>query len=69
MNRIKCFLTGGHYYHPSKMVTTRNITNRTIILNNYCTKCGKLNTFEIPEEYIDVEIKKFKLKEWSRWSK
>lgn len=63
MNRLRCFLSGGHKYHPSRIVTTRQPINRTIVLNNFCVKCSKMISFDIPEEFIDMEIKKFKEKE------
>ena len=68
MNKLRCFLSGGHRYNPSKIITTRNAINCTIELNNFCVKCSKMISFEIPDNFIDMEIKKFKEKEWFRWS-
>ena len=68
MNRLRCLLSGGHKYHPSKVITYRNEINRTIELKNFCVKCNKMIYFEIPDNFIDEEIKKFKEKVWLRWS-
>lgn len=69
MNKLRCLLSGGHRYSPSKIVSTRNPRDCTIILNNFCVKCSKMISFEIPDRFIDDEIKKFKEKEWFRWSR
>jgi hypothetical protein len=68
MNRLRCILSGGHKYHPSRIVTIREPRSRTITLYNFCAKCGKMISFDIPEKFIYMEIKKFKEKEWFRWS-
>ena len=63
MNRLRCFLSGGHRYHPSKLITTKDAKNSTIILRNFCVKCHKEISFEIPEFFIDKEVEKFKERE------
>ena len=68
MNRLRCLLSGGHRYSPSKIITHRNEINHTIILRNFCVKCSKMIEFEMPDNFIDGEIKKFKEKEWFKWS-
>jgi len=68
MNKLRCILSGGHRYHPSNIIKTRDARNFTIVLNNFCVKCNKKISFEIPDNFIDEEIKKFKEKEWFRWS-
>lgn len=68
MNKLCCLLSGGHRYSPSKIITHRKAMNCTIELRNFCVKCGKMISFEIPDNFIDEEIKKFKEKEWFRWS-
>ena len=69
MNKLRCLLSGGHRYSPLKIVSCRNAINFTIKLRNYCVKCGKMIEFEIPDNFIDEEIKKIKEREWSkRWS-
>ena len=67
MNKLRCLLSGGHRYSPSKIITCRDGTNCTIKLRNFCVKCGKMIEFEIPDNFIDEEIKKAKEREWLRW--
>ena len=67
MNKLCCFLSGGHKYSLSNIVSHRNEINRTIGLKNHCIKCGKTICFEMPDTFIDEEIKKEKLKLWRRW--
>ena len=69
MNKLRCLLTGGHRYHPSKVITHRNELNRTIEMKNFCVKCSKMISFEIPDDFIDKEVEKYKAKEWFRWSR
>ena len=64
MNKLRCLLSGGHRYSPSKIITQRKEINRTIVLRNFCVKCSKMIEFEIPDNFIDEEIKKFKVREW-----
>ena len=58
MNKLRCLLSGGHRYSPSKVVSCRNAINFTIKLLNFCVKCGKMIEFEIPDNFIDEEIKR-----------
>ena len=68
MNKLRCLLSGGHRYSPSKIITHRNPMDCTIELRNFCVKCSKMISFKIPDNFIDREIEKFKEKEWFRWS-
>lgn len=72
MNRLCCFLSGGHRYTPSRTIATKNPFNRTIVFNDFCVKCGKLNSVEIPIEHLEKELEKeverFK-REWRNCSK
>ena len=58
MNKLCCLLSGGHRYSPSKVITKRNGINCTIVLRNFCVKCGKMIEFEMPDNFIDEEIKR-----------
>ena len=58
MNRLRCILSGGHRYSLSKIITHRNAMNFTIELRNFCVKCGKMISFEIPDNFIDKEIER-----------
>ena len=66
MNKLRCLLSGGHRYSPSKIVSCRNEVNFTIKLRNFCVKCGKMIEFEIPDNFIDKEIKNKKQKEYNK---
>lgn len=55
MNRLICFLTGGHRYADENITTHPNRKKGYITLSNYCIKCGKTNHFQMN---IDAEIKK-----------
>lgn len=68
MNKLRCLLSGGHRYSHTKIITHRNEVNRTIELRNFCVKCSKMISFEIPDNFIDKEIEKAKIKQWERWS-
>lgn len=63
MNRLRCMLSGGHRYSLSKIITHRNEIKRTIEMRNFCVKCNKVISFEIPDNFIDEEIKKIRIKE------
>ena len=68
MNKLCCFLSGGHRYSPSKVISTRNPFTHTMTLRNFCVKCSNMISFEMDDSFIDKEIEKFRLKEWFRWS-
>lgn len=47
MNKIMCFLTGGHRYKASNLQS--NIDDTYIVhFTNFCVKCGKEYTYTIP---------------------
>lgn len=69
MNRLFCLVTGGHKYSMNKILSTRNHTNNTIVLHNHCVKCKTPISFEIPENFIDMEIERYKTKKWERLSR
>lgn len=55
MNRLMCFLTGGHRY-ADKNIKTELIPDdtRRIILSNECIKCGCVTAFLMD---VDAQIK------------
>ena len=67
MNKLMCFLSGGHKYYSSRVSTARDYRNHTIVIMNPCAKCSKVIALEVPESFIDKEIEKAKLHEWLRW--
>ena len=69
MNKLMCFLSGGHKYYPSRVSTARDYRNRTIVIMNPCAKCSKVIEVEVPESFIEKEIEKAKLYKELRWSR
>ncbi len=69
MNKLCCFLSGGHRYLDANLISCRNEIKRTIVLKNYCVKCGEPTYFEMSEKIIDKHIKEYKLRLWRRLSK
>ena len=51
MNRVMCFLTGGHRYHDKNMTTSQGSRFGWVRLTNHCVKCGKVCSFEINTLY------------------
>lgn len=47
MNRLLCFLTGGHKYHDSDLKTSQGSRFGFVRLTNHCAKCGYAYSFEI----------------------
>jgi hypothetical protein len=66
MNKLRCILSGGHRYSPSKVISCRNEANFTIKLRNFCVKCGKMIEFEMPYTFIDNEIKSIEQKVYNK---
>ena len=63
MNRLCCFLTGGHRYADIRLdVVEINHCTDTVRIRNYCAKCGK--HFEVKVSYsclfgeVNAEIKR-----------
>lgn len=48
MNKIKCFITGGHKYDSSNLIMTEDFRRNLFVFHNYCVKCKKTYTVEIP---------------------
>lgn len=55
MNKLLCFLTGGHKY-ADKNIKTELIPDDTkhVILSNECVKCGEVSFFVMN---VDTQIK------------
>ena len=60
MNKLCCFLTGGHRYDPSKVLSCSGTMDRVILLRNFCVKCGKMITFEFAQELIDKDLEEYR---------
>lgn len=51
MNKLLCFLTGGHKYHDANLKTCQGSRFGFVRLTNHCVKCGSVCTFEINTLY------------------
>lgn len=61
MNRLLCFLTGGHRYADKNIVAYQHPNPDFVTLHNECVKCGKQIEFEYcVGAYIRSEIAKRK---------
>ena len=52
MNRFFCLLTGGHRYADINMIVIHDPIFRTYKVKNYCVKCGKPYTIDLPENVL-----------------
>ncbi|MBR5355003.1 MAG: hypothetical protein IK122_02660 [Alphaproteobacteria bacterium] len=48
MNKIKCLITGGHKYASENLIMTEDLPRNLFIFRNFCVKCHKYYTVEIP---------------------
>ena len=55
MNKLMCFLTGGHRYSDANVVSTYQEHSKTVLLKNRCVKCGAIITAEIDTDKILAE--------------
>lgn len=56
MNRLLCKLSGGHRYSAKDTVVWHDRVNREFHIEEYCTKCGKMETFTVPFDVIFEDI-------------
>lgn len=68
MNKFRCLLSGGHRYSPLKVIASRDEINRTVLLQNFCEKCGKMISFEITDTFINEARKTFIERLARRWN-
>lgn len=52
MNRLFCFLSGGHRYADTNLTASRPIIHGFVIIRNECIKCGKAYTSAINVDAI-----------------
>lgn len=55
MNKLLCFLTGGHKYSSANTESTYLEHNRSVKLQNRCLKCGKIYTVILDIDKILAE--------------
>ena len=41
MNRLKCFLSGGHRYSDANLISYKDERKGAYVFCNFCVKCGK----------------------------
>lgn len=59
MNKICCFLTGGHKYKSSDLECKFDDNDDTVKFINYCDKCGKIYEVSIPQSSILRDFEQF----------
>lgn len=47
MNKLCCFLTGGHEYEDSNLRASEDWKKGNIVYRNFCVKCGKSYCFNV----------------------
>lgn len=52
MNKLFCFLSGGHKYSDKDMICTDYCIKRQFVLMNKCTKCGEIVEFLISYDTV-----------------
>ena len=56
MNKICCFITGGHKYKSSDLECKFDDNEGTVRFINHCDKCGKIYEASIPQSIILQDI-------------
>ena len=57
MNKICCFITGGHKYKSSDLECKFDDNEDMVIFINHCDKCGKIYEVSIPQSSILRDFK------------
>lgn len=61
MNKLVCFLTGGHRYADKNIIAYQHLNPDYVTLHNECVKCGKEIEFDFcVGAYLRAEINKRK---------
>lgn len=47
MNKLMCFLTGGHRYADKNIITYQHLNPDYVTIHNECVKCGKEIEFDM----------------------
>lgn len=66
MNRLCCFLTGGHRYSDLNLQVYDSLSHKVVFINT-CDKCGKKYEVELDEDHIYSNIRYMKgHKKWKK---
>ena len=60
MNRITCFLTGGHRYKSADLECKFDDDEGMVRFINHCNKCGKIYEVSVPQISILRDFQKEK---------
>lgn len=58
MNRLCCFLTGGHMYKSSDLEVKFVDEEGIVKFINHCDKCGKVNEVIVPQNSVIHDLQK-----------
>ena len=58
MNKVCCFLTGGHRYKATGLEVKFDDDEDVVIFANHCDKCGKANEVIVPQNSILHDLQK-----------
>lgn len=55
MNKLFCFLTGGHKYKDKDLIVTDICIERKFVFENKCIKCGKIRKDSLDYDQVFKE--------------
>ena len=58
MNKIFCFITGGHKYKSSELEVKFDDDNGIAKFTNRCSKCGKVSEVVVPQSILLRDLQK-----------
>ena len=58
MNKICCFLTGGHKYKSSDLECKFDDDEGIVKFTNRCSKCGKVSEVVVPQSSLLRDLQK-----------
>lgn len=58
MNKICCFLTGGHKYKSSELECKFDDDEGIVKFTNRCSKCGKVSEVVVPQSSLLRDLQK-----------
>lgn len=58
MNRLLCFITGGHKYRSSELEVKFDDDKGIAKFTNHCSKCGKISEVVVPQSSLLRDLQK-----------